>query len=108
MFRAATEPSNGSLVAPIRECSTRERSSLSEASVLSTCATAKYRAASISTIRVQSCARSGCCQLLQPTPSDAESMGLRAGKKLETKRHESLNQKNRGAQGNPKARKGFS
>src|SRR5260370_11853966 len=92
MSRAATEPSNGFLVAPIRECSTRERSSLSEASALSTCATAKYRAASISTIRVQSCARSGCCQLLQPTPSDAESMGA-ARSKLEKKSHETLNQK---------------
>src|ERR1700730_11017640 len=74
MSTPATEPSNGFLAAPIRECSTQERSSRSAASVLSTCATATYRAASISTIPVQSCARSGCCQLLHPTPSDADPM----------------------------------
>src|SRR5258708_24840648 len=103
MSRAATEPSNGFLVAPIRECSTRERSSLSAASALSTCATAKYRAASISTIRVQSCARSECCQLLQPTLSDAESNECCAlGENLDSGARKFEPKGTRGAQGNPK------
>src|SRR5258708_3239911 len=103
MSRAATEPSNGFLVAPIRECSTRERSSLSAASALSTCAAAKYRAASISTIRVQSCARSECCQLLQPTLSDAESNECCAlGENLDSGARKFEPKGTRGAQGNPK------